>query len=138
MREVFTAGAPAEAHLVAGLLEEAGIRCIVEGEMLFGVRGEVGFTPASAPRVCVRDEDAERAIAVIEPRARRAAEALREEDPDARPRATFGWGAVRIVLLWLLLPATFAPMGPETLVVTLPLTGMAIWVHLWLHFDRAA
>ena len=138
MRAVFTAQNPAEAHLVVGLLEEIGICCVVEGEMLFGVRGEVGFMPSSAPRVCVRDEDADRAIAVIAPHARRAAEALQDEDEDARPRPTFGWGAVRIVLLWLLLPATFAQMGAETRVVTLPLTGVAIWVHLWLHFDRAA
>jgi hypothetical protein len=138
MRTVFTAQSPAEAHLVAGLLDEAGVRCVVQGEMLFGVRGQVGITPASAPRVCVRDEDAERAAAVIAPHARRAAEALRDEDPDARPRPAFGWGAVRIVLLWLLVPAAFAPLGEPALLVSLPLTGMAVWVHLWLHFDRAS
>ena len=139
MRAVFTADSPAEAHLVVGLLEEAGIRCVVEGEMLFGVRGDLGMTPSSAPRVCVNDEDAARAVEVIAPHARRAQEALREEeDPDAKPRPTFGWGAVRIVLLWLLVPAMFAPFGPIALVVVLPLTGMAIWVHLWLHFSRAS
>ncbi len=68
MRAVFVADSPAQAHLVSGLLEESGIRNVVEGEMLFGVRAEIGMTPASLPKVNVNDEDFERARAVIEGR----------------------------------------------------------------------
>jgi len=66
VKTVFVADSPAHAHLVSGLLEESGIRCVVEGEMLFGVRAEIGLTPASLPKVTVRDEDFERARAVID------------------------------------------------------------------------
>jgi len=44
VKSVFIAESPAEAHLVAGLLDEAGIRNVVEGEMLFGVRADIGLT----------------------------------------------------------------------------------------------
>jgi hypothetical protein len=73
MRPVFVAESPAEAHLVAGLLDEAGIKNVVEGEMLFGVRAEIGLTPASLPRILVRDEDFERARALIARRGRPSA-----------------------------------------------------------------
>jgi len=65
MKTVFVADSPAQAHLVAGLLDEAGIRNVVEGEMLFGVRGEIGMSPASLPKVSVNEEDFERARALI-------------------------------------------------------------------------
>jgi hypothetical protein len=65
MREVFTAESPAEAHLVAGLLEESGIRCAIEGEMLFGVRADIGMSAASLPKVLVADEDFERARQIL-------------------------------------------------------------------------
>jgi len=77
VKSVFIAESPAEAHLVAGLLDEAGIRNVVEGEMLFGVRADIGLTPASLPRICVNEEDFERARTVIEKR-----------DPTARPAAS--------------------------------------------------
>ena len=65
MRELFIADSPAEAHLVAGLLEEAGIRCTIEGEMLFGVRADIGMGAASLPKVSVDDADFERARALV-------------------------------------------------------------------------
>src|SRR5262245_11860905 len=68
MRSVFVADSPAQAHLVAGLLDAAGIKHVVEGEMLFGVRADIGLTPASLPQICVNDEDFERARTVIEKR----------------------------------------------------------------------
>ena len=137
MRTVFTAQSPAEAHLVAGLLDEAGVRCIVEGEMLFGVRGDVGLTPASLPRVCVLDEDAERATEILAPHVLRAEQAAADEDPDASPPPRFAWGAVRIVLLWLLVPAVLAPFGAPAMLLALPFVAVAIWVHLLRHADRA-
>ncbi len=81
MKEVFVADSPAQAHLVSGFLEEEGIRCIVEGEMLFGVRGDLGLTPSTLPRVCVRDEDAVRAVELLRARqTERAAEPPDDED----------------------------------------------------------
>jgi putative signal transducing protein len=138
VRTVFTAQSPAEAHLVAGVLEEAGIRCFVEGEMLFGVRADIGLTPASLPRVCVRDEDTARAVEVIAPHVRRSEEAAREEDPDAAPLPPLALGAVRIVVLWLLIPAVLVPVSLTATFVALPLAAVAIWVHLLRHFDRPA
>lgn len=138
MRTVFTAQHPAEAHLVVGLLEEAGIRCVVEGEMLFGARGEIGLLPSSLPRVCVDDEDAARAIEVLAPHVQRAEQAARDEDPDAAPLPSLGWGAVRIVVLWLLVAAVLAPLGTYVMLIALPLVGVAIWIHLLRHFDRPA
>jgi len=83
MKTVFVADSPAQAHLVAGLLDEAGIKNVVEGEMLFGVRAEIGMNAASLPRVCVNDEDFERARALIADRA-----ALPSEDePPPIPRS---------------------------------------------------
>ena len=138
MRAVFTAQSPAEAHLVAGILEEAGIRCVVQGEALFGVRGDIGLGSSSLPSVCVADEDAARALEVIAPHARRAVQAERDEDPDAAPLPPLAWGAVRIVLLWLLIPAALAPLGVTASLATLPLVAVAIWIHLLHHFDRAS
>ena len=65
MRNVFTAQTPAEAHLVAGVLTEAGIECVVEGELLTGVRWELPPDASTLPGVFVRDEDAARALALI-------------------------------------------------------------------------
>ena len=138
MRTVFTAQSPAEAHLMAGLLEGEGIRCVVEGEALFGVRGDVGLVPGSLPSVCVADDDAARAAEVIAPHVRRAEEAARDEDPDAAPLPSLGWGAVKIVLLWLLIPAVIAPLGTTPALVTIPLVAVAIWIHLVHHFGRAS
>jgi hypothetical protein len=138
MKAVFAAQSPAEAHLVAGVLEEAGIRCVVEGEMLFGVRADIGLTPASLPRVCVMDGDAARAFEVIAPHVRRIEQAAREEDEDAAPRPPLGWGAARIVGLWLLVLAAVAPFGAPALRLAVPMVGVAIWVHLLRHFDRPA
>lgn len=75
MKQLFVAESPAEAHLVSGLLEESGIRCVIEGEMLFGVRADIGLTPASLPRICVADEDFERARQILLRRRSRSEEA---------------------------------------------------------------
>jgi hypothetical protein len=123
---------------VAGLLEGEGIRCVVEGEALFGVRGDVGLVPGSLPSVMVNDEDVARAVELIAPHARRAEQAARDEDPDAAPLPPLGWGAVKIVLLWLLIPAVIAPLGVTAALVTIPLVAVAIWIHLVHHFGRAS
>lgn len=138
MRTVFTAQSPAEAHLVAGLLEDAGIRCVVEGEALFGVRGDIGLGASSLPSVSVADEDAARAVEVLAPHARRAEEAARDEDPDAAPLPPRGRFALRIVALWLLLLVAVAPLGLLAMLMAIPLVAVAIWIHLLHHFGRAS
>ncbi len=65
MVKVYTAGNPTDAHLVRGMLESNGIFAIVQGENLWGARGELPFTTESAPSVHVADEDAEQARNLI-------------------------------------------------------------------------
>jgi hypothetical protein len=49
-----------------GLLEENGIRACIQGEALWGARGELPFTPESAPSVWVAEEaDVERARQIL-------------------------------------------------------------------------
>jgi len=49
--KIFIAQHPAEAHIVCGLLQHAGIPCEVRGEVLFSVRGEIPFDDNSSPYV---------------------------------------------------------------------------------------
>lgn len=65
MVKVYTAANPTHAHLVRGMLENHGIRAIVQGENLWGARGELPFTTESAPSVHVTDKDADRARQLI-------------------------------------------------------------------------
>jgi hypothetical protein len=66
VKKVFVAQHPTEAHFVKGLLEADGIRAEVQGESLFGVRGEAPATPDTLPSVWVVDEsEAARALAML-------------------------------------------------------------------------
>ena len=65
MKKLFTAADPMEAHLVRGLLEEAGIIADVQGEAIWVARGEIGFGEGTAPYVVVKDEDVDAARAVV-------------------------------------------------------------------------
>ena len=57
---------PLEAQHLLGVLEEHGIRAIVQGEALWAARGELPFGPESAPSLWVTDEaDAERARQIL-------------------------------------------------------------------------
>jgi hypothetical protein len=135
VKTVFVAENPAQAHIVAGLLEEADIRCVVEGEMLFGIRGDLGLTPASLPKISVRDEDAARAADLIRAREGSLARARAEEDEDAAPAPKLWSGMAKIAALWLLVGiASAAAMGP----VALPFVAVCLFVHVYLHFDRAS
>src|SRR5204863_7298255 len=100
MQRVYVADSPAKAHLVVGALEEAGIRCVVLGEMLFGARGDFGLNPASLPAVCVGDADVAQAAEIIAVHEGKLVEDAREEDEDAAPRPPLFAGAARIVALW--------------------------------------
>ena len=67
MIKVYSASDPADAHLVAAILDGHGIAAIVQGEALWSARGELPLSPGSAPSVWVADDgDAERARSVIE------------------------------------------------------------------------
>ena len=59
MKKVASANDPLHASLLIGVLEDHGIEAIVQGEALWAARGELPFTPESAPSIwVVRDEDA--------------------------------------------------------------------------------
>ncbi len=71
MVKVYTAANPTQVHLVRGMLENHGIQAVIQGETLWGARGELPFTTESAPSVHVAEEDVERARTLIEEHERR-------------------------------------------------------------------
>jgi hypothetical protein len=135
VKPVFVADSPAHAHLVSGLLEEEGIHCVVEGEMLFGARGDLGLTTATLPRVIVSDEDAPRAIGILrEHQTARAAEPPEiDDDPDARV-PPLRWKRLSVIaVLWLLVAAVSArAIGG----IGLPFVAAAAFIQLYLEIDR--
>jgi hypothetical protein len=56
MNRVFVAHDPIEAHLVAGFLKNEGIDAHVQGELLFGLRPQVGFSEDTLPSVWIGQE----------------------------------------------------------------------------------
>jgi len=65
MVRVYAAADPADAQLACDLLLDHGVRAVVQGLALWGVRGEIPATPATAPSVWVNDEDAPRAQEIL-------------------------------------------------------------------------
>ncbi len=53
MKKVASATDPLHASLLIGVLEDHGIEAIVQGEALWAARGELPFTPESAPSIWV-------------------------------------------------------------------------------------
>jgi len=76
-----------QAQLVLGFLRAHGIEAWLENEALWGVRGEVGFDRASAPKVLVRDGDHERAAALVAEGVRGASDADAGDAPGAEDDA---------------------------------------------------
>jgi len=66
MIKVYSAETALETNLVRGLLEQNGIKAIVQGEQLLSARGELPFTPDVSPSVWVRKEDGPAAFSLIE------------------------------------------------------------------------
>jgi len=64
MLKVFTAPNHAEAHLVLGLLQTAGIFSEVRGESLFSIEGAAAISSMS-PSVWVKDDQAKDALDII-------------------------------------------------------------------------
>jgi len=66
MKKVYIATNPANAHLLKGVLESMNIQTIVQGEFLWGARGEIPITPETSPSVWVVDDsDYDRAMEII-------------------------------------------------------------------------
>ena len=62
MRKLYTAENPVEAHLLKGFLESNGIEAMVQGDVLFGGRGEIPLTFDTLPTVwALRPSQYERA-----------------------------------------------------------------------------
>jgi hypothetical protein len=53
MTKVYIATNPVNANLLKGVLESMNIQTIVQGEFLWGVRGEIPVTPETSPSVLV-------------------------------------------------------------------------------------
>jgi len=66
LKKVASATDPLHASLLIGVLEDYGIEAIVQGEALWGARGELPLTPESAPSIwVVHDEDAQPALEAL-------------------------------------------------------------------------
>ena len=65
MRRVHIARTLADAHIVKDVLEDHGFACVLKGEHLVGLRGEIPFDADSLPSVWVPESQAERAIRVV-------------------------------------------------------------------------
>lgn len=66
MKKVYIATNPVNAHLLRGILEGDHIQSIVQGEYLWGARGEIPVTPETSPSVWVVDDaDYDRAMEII-------------------------------------------------------------------------
>lgn len=58
MKKIYTARNPVDAHLLKGALEGEQIEAIVQGDFLWGARGEVPIAPETCPSVwIVNDTD---------------------------------------------------------------------------------
>ena len=66
MIQVYTAADPADAHMIKALLENNGIKAIVQGESLWAARGDLPCGPRGAPSVSVAEADALKARELIE------------------------------------------------------------------------
>ncbi len=66
MIRIAQAANPLDARHILGILESHGIRAVIQGEALWAARGELPFTPDSAPSVWVTDEaDAQSAREIL-------------------------------------------------------------------------
>ena len=63
--EVYRAAHSPQAHLLKSTLEDAGIRAIVEGDLLQGGLGEIPAGWPTAPRLMVEESDAAAAREIL-------------------------------------------------------------------------
>ena len=64
--EVYRAKDSVQAHLLRSTLEEAGIRTLINGDLLQGALGELPAGWASSPRLLVEEDDAANARSLLE------------------------------------------------------------------------
>lgn len=66
MIQVYSAYDLADANLACAMLENQGIKAVVQGEFLAGARGGLPLGPDTAPSVWVNDADVQEARRLIE------------------------------------------------------------------------
>jgi putative signal transducing protein len=134
VKRIFVADTPAEAAVLVGMLQESAIDAVVEGEMLTGVRMALPMDSSTLPGIFVRDEDAERALALIDEHHRHAAAAppplAGDEMPERRSLTWFkGFLLVWVVLSVLGVLVYLAYLSP---VIRLGLAACALGALVWL------
>lgn len=65
MVKLYTARDAMEAKFLCGLLDQAGLPAVIQGELLAAARGELPITEETLPSVWVRLEDQDAARAVL-------------------------------------------------------------------------
>jgi hypothetical protein len=66
MKKVYISDNPADAHMAKSVLESGGIEVVIQGEALWGARGELPVSSDTSPSVwTVNDSDYEEALKVI-------------------------------------------------------------------------
>jgi hypothetical protein len=66
MQQIYTARNDMEAHFVKGLLEEQGLEVVLQGEPLEGAWGDLPISDRALPSLWVKEEDVDRATAVVD------------------------------------------------------------------------
>jgi hypothetical protein len=66
VKKIYIARDPTDAGLIRGMLESYGIAVEVRGEALWGARGLIPITADTAPSIWVREDDADKARALID------------------------------------------------------------------------
>jgi hypothetical protein len=74
MKKIYTARSPFDAHLLKGALEGEQIEAIVQGDFLWGARGEVPITPETCPSVWIVNIEITSCSSIIARRLRRKRE----------------------------------------------------------------
>ncbi|MCA9959293.1 MAG: DUF2007 domain-containing protein [Chloroflexota bacterium] len=65
MLKVYVAAGPVQAHIFQDLLAAEGIEAVIQGEDLFGMRGELPLTNDTLPSIWVNEADYERARELV-------------------------------------------------------------------------
>ena len=81
MQHVYTARDGLDANFLRGLLEQEGLRAVVQGEALQETWGSLNLTQESLPSVWVDDSDVARAQPIVDEYRRR--DAVNADLPDA-------------------------------------------------------
>lgn len=91
MRNIYTARDAMDANFLRGLLEQEGIKAVVQGEALQETWGNLNLTAASLPSVWVDDVDVVRAEPIVE-EYRQVDKANADRDDDDEEVATTAAG----------------------------------------------